>query len=587
MEVAVSPELVSEVYNQLKQQNAVHRDAWSDVVADHLACLQRSRELQVRNAQLDKEASELRLENETLLRSLEDQKHSAVQSAQYAALDAKAQQLQEELTAAYKEKAGLAEQSLQATRQLQVVRDINERQSKELTDAAEEAKRLREQIRDLRGQADKYKEAHATVSREMEARLQEAQAATARVAQLEGESAELVRRVIEMKDTQADRMNEMNRQEQQTLAKAKQEAAAILAEARAKALAAPGGRPSQTAELVEASMRSLSMSEDAEAEHPTAIMKSGPAHDGGCFGLAFSRAGDLLATGGADKTVKLWDPSSGTHTQTLQGAFEGVNAVSFTSNSKLVLAAENNKAVRAWDVATGRLRLSLTGHSGKVTGVDCSPADPNVVASCAADRTIKVWGLEKGYCIRTLMCHSSCNSLALTSDGTLIASGHFDGTLRFWDVRSGKQAHDVAGLHSQQITSVSMGLGGNLVLTCGKDNLLRCVDIRRFEVRHTLSAPSFTVGGSWTAACLSPTETQAAAGSAEGTVFVWDLAKSAVASRLRDPKQRQSLVACAWSPLGLPLVSCDKAGGITFWSSSSSGAPAAGTPRSPASGRLR
>lgn len=71
---------------------------------------------------------------------------------------------------------------------------------------------------------------------------------------------------------------------------------------------------------------------------------------------------------------------------------------------------------------------------------------------------LQVWGLERGYCLRTLMCHSSCNSLALTGDGSLVASGHFDGTLRFWDMRTGKQSHEVAGLHSQQITSVTVGL---------------------------------------------------------------------------------------------------------------------------------
>lgn len=65
---------------------------------------------------------------------------------QYAALEARAQQLQDDLTAAYKEKAALAEQSLQATRQLQVVRDITERQARELGDAADEARRLREQV---------------------------------------------------------------------------------------------------------------------------------------------------------------------------------------------------------------------------------------------------------------------------------------------------------------------------------------------------------------------------------------------------------------------------------------------------------
>ena len=65
---------------------------------------------------------------------------------QYAALEARAQSLQDDLTAAYREKAGLAEQSLQATRQLAVVRDLNERQLKELAEAGEEARRMREQV---------------------------------------------------------------------------------------------------------------------------------------------------------------------------------------------------------------------------------------------------------------------------------------------------------------------------------------------------------------------------------------------------------------------------------------------------------
>jgi hypothetical protein len=47
MEVAVAPAIVQNVLGQLTQQNAVYRDAFSDVVADYLACLQRSRELQV------------------------------------------------------------------------------------------------------------------------------------------------------------------------------------------------------------------------------------------------------------------------------------------------------------------------------------------------------------------------------------------------------------------------------------------------------------------------------------------------------------------------------------------------------------
>ena len=73
---------------------------------------------------------------------------------------------------------------------------------------------------------------------------------------------------------------------------------------------------------------------------------------------------------------------------------------------------------------------------------------------------LQVWGLERGFCLSTILCHSTCNSLALTPDGATIVSGHFDGALRFWDRRSGRQAHEIAGLHSQQITSAAVGLSG-------------------------------------------------------------------------------------------------------------------------------
>lgn len=73
-------------------------------------------------------------------------------------------------------------------------------------------------------------------------------------------------------------------------------------------------------------------------------------------------------------------------------------------------------------------------------------------------QSVQVWDLGRGFCTSTLICHSSVNSVRVAVDGTAIVSGHFDGTLRFWDLRTGKLANEVAGLHTQQITSVSIGL---------------------------------------------------------------------------------------------------------------------------------
>ena len=61
------------------------------------------------------------------------------------------------------------------------------------------------------------------------------------------------------------------------------------------------------------------------------------------------------------------------------------------------------------------------------------------------------------------------------------------------------------------------------ILTAGKDNLLKLVDSRTFEVRQTFRAPGFAVGTVWCTACMSPDERHVAAGSASGAVYVWEV----------------------------------------------------------------
>lgn len=59
------------------------------------------------------------------------------------------------------------------------------------------------------------------------------------------------------------------------------------------------------------------------------------------------------------------------------------------------------------------------------------------------------------------------------------------------------------------------------VLTCGKDNMLKAVDPQTYEVRQTFRAPQFSVGTIWCTACLSPDEQHVAAGSGNGSLYVW------------------------------------------------------------------
>lgn len=266
--------------------------------------------------------------------------------------------------------------------------------------------------------------------------------------------------------------------------------------------------------------------------------------------------------------------------------------MAFTCDSHLILGAEDRHAVRIWDVKTGRLlNVALTGHANKVTGVTASPTDLTEAVSCAADRTIKLWKVDKGICQRTFLFRSVARRVTICPDHGLVASAHFDGRLRFWDLRSriSDPVHEVELHGGRETYAVSAAMSGGAVATVGRDNALVVVDTRIFKVKLRLSGGSFEADV-WSMPAWNPTGSHVASGSKDGALYIWETKSSASTSSAHSsgvewPKRLRfssstplslslskredqgpcAVVGCAWSPVGLPLVTGDKLGRVTFW----------------------
>jgi WD40 repeat protein len=141
--------------------------------------------------------------------------------------------------------------------------------------------------------------------------------------------------------------------------------------------------------------------------------------------VAFSHDSKLLASASRDQTVKIWDTSTGSLQQTLEGHSDWVASVAFSHDSKLLASASHDKTAKIWDMSTGTgsLQQTLEGHSDWVTSVAFSH-DSKLLASASDDKTVKIWDISTSFCYQTVTVNTYVTSLSFDSiDSNLLING--------------------------------------------------------------------------------------------------------------------------------------------------------------------
>uniref|UniRef100_G3TYY1 Autophagy related 16 like 1 n=1 Tax=Loxodonta africana TaxID=9785 RepID=G3TYY1_LOXAF len=294
---------------------------------------------------------------------------------------------------------------------------------------------------------------------------------------------------------------------------------------------------------------------------PTTTLCVFDAHDGEVNAVQFSPGSRLLATGGMDRRVKLWEVFGDKceFKGSLSGSNAGITSIEFDSAGSYLLAASNDFASRIWTVDDYRLRHTLTGHSGKVLSAKFLLDNARIVSG-SHDRTLKLWDLRSKVCIKTVFA-GSCNDIVCTEQ--CVMSGHFDKKIRFWDIRSETIVREMELLG--KVTALDLNPDRTELLSCSRDDLLKIIDLRKNAVRQSFSAPGFKCSSDWTRAVFSPDGSFVTAGSAEGSLYVWSVLTGKV-EKVLSKQHSSSINAVAWSPSGSHVVSVDKGSKAVLWS---------------------
>ena len=155
--------------------------------------------------------------------------------------------------------------------------------------------------------------------------------------------------------------------------------------------------------------------------------------------VAFSPDGNILATGGYSRNISLWDLTTGQLLRTLSGHIDAVHHVAFNPNGNILASGCQDGSIKLWDIYTGQELFTLNGHLGWVRSVEFSP-DGNTLVSGADDGNIKLWDINTGQELSNFKKHDRVVCSAIYSpDGRTIASRAFDTTkILLWDPITGQ-----------------------------------------------------------------------------------------------------------------------------------------------------
>ncbi|MEJ6486822.1 WD40 repeat domain-containing protein [Nostoc punctiforme UO1] len=318
--------------------------------------------------------------------------------------------------------------------------------------------------------------------------------------------------------------------------------------------------------------------------------------------LTFSPDEKMLATGGVNKTVKLWN-MDGTLYNTFLGHNDAIWGLSFSPNGQIIASASNDNTVKLWhndNQQNGTLLNTLIGHQSSVRSVAFSH-DGKTIASASDDGIVKIWKLS-GTALKTLLHNDQVYAVAFSPDGKTIATTNGHGWLTFWhpdgtvqktEQRLFGKIHAVAfspngkmiataaedrvvqiwnsdgtllrkleghtgEINQSEVKGVSFSSDSQIIVTASVDGKLQLFNSADGKLLKTLDQENYPI---WSVS-FSPKDQILAAANSDGTVKLWNTDGTLIKTL---PGHQGAVSAVAFSPDGKTLASASVDKTVKLW----------------------
>lgn len=294
----------------------------------------------------------------------------------------------------------------------------------------------------------------------------------------------------------------------------------------------------------------------------TYLENSGCVHqlnsDGTVFTMAFTPDGTVLATEGLK--VQLWRVDRGSLLHTLQydASKYSVYGMALTSDGS-VLAVSFREAVQLWQIREGVLLRTLKGKPA-MSRIALSP-DGSTLAS---GRPLRLWKIKEGMLdlIADVYYEEDMHSLAFSPDGIMLASGsQHNRIVWLWRASDGELLDRLVG-HTDGVTSVAFSPDGKYLASGGWDDTVRVWRVSDHALLHILEGHTNNVN----TIAFSPDSSILASGGDDDTVRLWRVSDGTLLGILKHKSLiHGAITSVAFSPDGTLLATAKWRGPVRLF----------------------
>jgi WD40 repeat protein len=281
------------------------------------------------------------------------------------------------------------------------------------------------------------------------------------------------------------------------------------------------------------------------------LVRAIAAHPGGAAGVAFTADGAQVASGGVDKTVKLWNLADGAVARSFAGPAEAITDIDISADGKLLVASVADGKAFGWSLpaAAEPAPATFTATLAQPLRAIAAGADGARFATCGDDGLVRVWDTATAKELERFAGHAGpVLAVAMAGDNATVVSGGADNSGRI--TKTSAAAVFIADM--TKVSDATFFPDGSKLATAGADMLVKLWDVQ--------GKPAGQLAGATAALAALDVRAdgvQVAAADVQGRLLLWTAANSALSHTIETGAAAADL-AYSRDNLKVALAAADK-----------------------------